>query len=120
MKRTAILDLYEAVLSVDAEQNPVKTWIKRHPVTYAGVPVQDSDGYVSFEVKGIRGNIWPRSLSESELKMYGFAGTHAMELYFDNDPDVIVGTRLHDGTRYYDVRGVNVWPKHSEAILEPV
>ena len=120
MKRTVALSLYEAVLSYDAEQNPVKTWVLRHPVTYEGVPVTYEGGYVSTETGAVRGNLQPRSLTEEELKMYGFAGHSARVLYFDNDEDVVVGTRLYDGELWYDVRGVSVWPKHSKAILEPV
>ena len=120
MKRTLTVDLYEAVVTYDAEQNPVKTWALRHPLVYSGDPVYDGASVVSDGTKKVKANIWPASLSQDKLELYGFTGKQAMEMYFDHDADVVVGTRVYDGSTYYDVRAVNVWPKHSEAILEPV
>ena len=97
MIKNATLAFYTASLSYDAENNPIKTWTTS---------------------RNISGNLQPKSLTESELAQYGVntRAANAKLFLFDNDAAVIIGTRLGA----YDVRAVNVWPSHSEAILEPV
>lgn len=122
MNRTTSLDLYEAVITLDAENNPVKTWARVHAVTDEGILLMDDGDPVSDMVGGIVGNLMPKSLTPAEITQYGIStkAANVKVFYFDNDPLVIIGTRLYNGATGYDVRGVNVWPKHSEAILEPV
>jgi len=122
MNRITSLDLYEAVITYDTENNPVKTWARVHAVTDAGILVTDEGDPVSDMVGGIVGNLMPKSLTTAQIEQYGIntKAANVKVFYFDNDPLVIIGTRLYNGTTGYDVRAVNVWPKHSEAILEPV
>lgn len=97
MNRTTTLALYTGTITYDAENNPVSTWTT---------------------AKSVTGNIMPRSLTSAELAQYGIdtRTSGVMAFYFDGDSAVVVGTRLGA----YNVRAVNVWPKHTEAILEPV
>lgn len=122
MNRITPLDLYEAVITYDSENNPVKTWALVHVVTYSGELVTDGGLAVSESVGPIYGNLMPKSLTAAQIEQYGIStkAANVKVFYFDNDPLVAVGTRLYDGATGYDVRAVNVWPKHSEAILEPV
>lgn len=96
MNRTTTLALYVATVAYDSENNPVKTWATS---------------------KSITGNLMPKSLSEAQVLLYGVSpnNANAKVFYFNPDADVVIGTRLG----VYDVLAVNVWPKHSEAILRP-
>jgi hypothetical protein len=89
--------LQTAILTYDSENNPVKNWTA---------------------VKNITGDLQPKVFSQAEIALYGvdIRNTNAKVFYFDNDNSVVVGARLGD----YEVLAVNVWPKHSEAILRPV
>jgi len=122
MNRVTSLDLYEAVITYDSENNPIKTWARVHAVTDAGVLVTDGGVPVSEAVGGIVGNLMPKALTESQIKQYGIStrAANTKVFYFNPDPLVAIGTRLYDGATWYDVRAVSPWPKHYEAILEPV
>jgi len=63
------LDLYEATLTYDAENNPVKTWIKIHAVTDDGELVTDEGEQVTYGAVGQSGNLQPRSLTEQECAL---------------------------------------------------
>lgn len=95
MIKNATLAFYTQTTTYDGENNPIKTWTT---------------------TRSISGNLQPKTLTEAEITQYGIRTGKTMLFLFDNDSAVIVGTRL--GT--YDVRGVNVWPSHSEAILESI
>ena len=122
MIRNTTLDLYEAVLTYDSENNPIKTWAKVHAVTDGGVLVTDGGVLVSDGVKGRAGNFQPRSLTEQECELYGVTGRGADAKLFlcANDPELQRGRRLYDGATKYDIVAVNPWPSHTELILVPV
>lgn len=97
MIKNATLAFYTQTTSYDAENNPVQSWSTS---------------------RNISGNLQPKSLTEAEAAQYGIntKAANAKLFLFDNDVAVVIGTRLGA----YNVRAVNVWPSHSEAILEPV
>jgi len=96
IKNTALV-LYTQTTTYDGENNPVKVW---------------------KSVRTIAGNLQPKSLTTAELAQYGISlqAANTAVFFFDHDDDVAVGTRLGG----YNVRAVNVWPSHSEAILVPL
>jgi len=122
MIKNKSLDLYEAVITYDAENNPIKTWLFVHAVTYAGVLVTDIYPVLDGGVQNRQGNFQPKSLTEQEITAWGISGRAADAKLFlcDNDPDLIRGRRLYDGDVKYDIVAVNVWPSHTEVILVPV
>jgi len=122
MIRNKSLDIYEAVITYDAENNPSKNWVLTHPVFESGVLVTDAGSQVSDGVKSQSGNLQPKSLTEQECKIYGISGSAADAKLFlcDNDPSLVRGVRLYDGSVKYDVVAVTPWPSHTEAILVPV
>ena len=69
MIRNKTLDLYEAVITYDAENNPVKTWQKIHAVTDDGVLVTDEGEQVAHGAVGQSGNLQPKSLTEQECAL---------------------------------------------------
>ena len=122
MIQNKTLDLYEAVLTYDTENNPVKTWAKVHAVTQSGALVTDGGDPVSDGVVGRPGNFQPRSLTEQECTLYGVTGEAADAKLFlcNNDTEIQRGRRLYDGATKYDIVALNVWPSHTAVILIPV
>ena len=122
MIRNKTLDIYEAVVAYDAENNPVKTWAKVHAVTDAGVILVDGGDPVSEAIQGQDGNFQPKSLTEQECEMYGVTGRGADAKLFlcANNAELQRGRRLYDGATKYDIVALNVWPSHTELVLVPV
>lgn len=121
MNRSTALDLYEPFLAYDAEQNPTATWGAYELALYEGGLVTYEGAPVSSDPITIMGNLQPKALTEAEIAAYGVKARDKVKvLFFDCNDEVVVGRRLYDGATGYDIRAVNVWPKHSEAILEPI
>jgi len=120
--RNKTLDLYEATLTYDSENNPVKTWRKIHAVTDDGELVTDGGDQVTYGAVGQSGNLQPKSLTEQECTLYGISGAAADAMLFlcKNDPEIQRGRRLYDGATKYDIVAVNPWPSHTAVILIPV
>ena len=101
MIRNKVLWLYTKTMAADSEGIQTAAWTA---------------------IKQIPGNFQPRKLTETEAMIWGLSGAkaNAKVFLFDNDAAVIEGAEFRDGADRYDVRGLNQWPGHSEAILIPV
>lgn len=68
-------------------------------------------------------NVQPKSLSEDESKSFGLSSisSDAKVMYYYKNSSVTVGVRVKraDGS-VYDVRGINPWRIHDEAVLIPI
>jgi hypothetical protein len=85
----------------------------------------DSEGIQNFTystLKTIMADVQPASLSTSELQIYGVNDltANARRMYYNPDSSIDILTRLVIDSHTYEVRGVNFWPRHSEALLFPL
>jgi len=85
----------------------------------------DSEGIQNFTystLKTIMADVQPASLNTSELRLYGAndLSSNAKRMYYSPDPSIDLLTRLVIDSHTYEVRGVNFWPRHSEALLFPL
>lgn len=101
MQRTSSIRLYTKTQVFSAEQIATQSYVYRKTIT---------------------GNMMPKSLTPAELTLYGIDATVAgiKILFCDGDNYLTVGVRAETGGAKYDCVSVNVWPKHTEAILVPV
>ena len=68
-------------------------------------------------------NIQPKSLNEVQAQMWGVNAQNAKTKwlgYDDEDAQVQELQRVYYLGEWYEIRGLNVWPSHTECILIPV
>ena len=82
-----------------------------------GIPVPS---YAAL--KSIRCNVQPYKLNETEMKTYGIdaRGSNTKLMFMDPDTSVVVLQRAVVDGFTYEIRAINNWPHHWEAILVPV
>ncbi len=92
---------------------------------YSRVEGKNSQGIVTVSyvlLKTITGNFQPKSLSQVDATNYGVSeqGANAKWFGFDTDTAIHELMRALVDSVWYEVRGINAWPTHMEAILIPV
>ncbi len=73
-------------------------------------------------LKTIGANFQPKTLTEHQSRMYGINAQtpNAKWIGYETDPQIVDLMRaLVDGV-WYEIRALNHWPSHDEAILVPV
>ena len=77
----------------------------------------------------MRIDVQPNALTQAELLQWGLSNRAAdvKKIFFDYSVNIAINNRAaivtdYDGgsTIYYEIKGVNQWPCHIEAILVPV
>ena len=101
MIKNRALGLYLKTSTLDTEQVQVESWAWS---------------------RDIEGNFQPRALTQTELQAWGLTdlGANAKLFLIDLDTTLKEGSRLFDGTDYFEIRGLNHWPIHTEIIMVPV
>lgn len=67
-------------------------------------------------------DIQPLSLSQSDIQIYGINTKNAnvKKMFFENNDEVKIGNRAKAGSTVYEIKGLNKWRTHYEAILVPI
>lgn len=88
---------------------------------------QDSEGYQASRAKGsllktIWADVQPRQLTEEDARMYGLsrAFSDSKTMFFDVDATIVTGMIARWNNTDYQIRGINPWDIHYEAVLIPV
>ena len=73
-------------------------------------------------LKTISCNVQPYKLNETEMKTFGIddRGSNTKLMFMDPDTDIVVLQRAVVDGFTYEIRAINNWPHHWEAILVPV
>jgi len=117
MYQNATMSVYVPVITPNGEGDPIKTW------GYKKTPTPDAPS------ESIRCDVQPKRLSESELLAWGISdrNANAKLVFFSRSGYIALTTRVKvvsdfpgEGTEYYEVKGVNRWPRHGEAVIVPV
>jgi hypothetical protein len=114
MMDNATVSVYVPILSINAEGTEIRAW------GYKQTPVVDP-------AETFRADVQPSSLTQAQLEQWGIsdAAANMKKLFADLSLYLALNTRVkvttdEDGTAYYDVKVVNPWPSHVEALLVPV
>lgn len=73
-------------------------------------------------LKTIWADVQPKALTEVQATAWGVdvKGPDSKLVFYDTDPAIHELYRAIVNGMTYDIRGINVWPRHSEMILVPV
>lgn len=102
--------------------------IRRHTVTIqsstAGTPTGDgipTKTWATFKAD-LRCDVQPKYLTEGMAQEWGIStlASKCKVMFYDLDETITEGMRVVFETKTYEIRGVNVWVRHSEAILVPL
>ena len=113
MMTNAVVSIYVPVLTRNTEGEVVKSWGYKQTTAIAPAVVIDAD-------------VQPYKLSETELQLWGISDRNAQAKIMFCDYDINIGpinrAKVVDdfGTEYYDIKTLNAWATHCEAILVPV
>lgn len=117
MYQNATLSVYVPTNTYNSEGDPIKTWgYKVTPTPVAPAEI-------------IRCDVQPKKLSEAECLAWGISdrNANAKLVFFSRSGYIALTTRVKvvsdfpgEGTDYYEVKGVNRWPRHGEAVIVPV
>jgi hypothetical protein len=100
--------------------------IKSHSVLIqARTLVTGSEGehtYTFATLKTIMADVQPAQLTEAQAAIWGITdlASDAKKMYYEKDASIIRLMRAVVGGETYEIRGINIWPVHSEAIMVPV
>jgi len=78
--------------------------------------------YTFATLKTIKADVQPAQLTQAELAQWGLTdlSANAKKMYFDRDTTILLAARAIVDSETYEIRAVNFWPNHGEAILIPV
>ena len=101
MMRDTAVDVYYPVSAKNAQGIVAQTW------TY---------------FKTIEASFQPRTLTESQAQAWGVSvqAADAKWIAYENDESIRELYRAKVDGYWYDMRGINKWPGHAEALLIPV
>lgn len=100
--------------------------IKSHFVTIqsrtATTGTEGERTYTYATLKSITADVQPASLSSNQLAAWGLTdmASNLKTMYYDKDAAILMSMRAVVEGETYEIRGINRWPTHDEAILSPV
>ncbi len=116
MIENATAKVYQPTLAPNDRGTLVKTWGYKLVVPTAANET-------------IRVDSQPKGLTQVQIQEWGLdtRASQARALYFDHSSFILIGNRVHlthdydsSSNGYYEIKAVNPWPIHKEAILVPV
>lgn len=122
-----IVELFEPLLAKTTDGIKIRKWgYQSFSLGYWDDTVTWTDA--SLWVEGpqsvVECDVQPRSLNEYELKQWGInpqTPDAKLVYYLDFDSYFAMNNRARvDGTSIYEIKGVNLWPGHTEAVFIPV
>jgi hypothetical protein len=78
--------------------------------------------YTFATFKTIKAGVQPAQLTQVQLQAWGLVDlvSNSKKMFFDRDPSILVTMRAVVDGETYEIRAINLWPTHGEAILSPV
>lgn len=110
MYQNATVSVYVPVINKNGEGDPIKTWS-------------------STPSESIRCDVQPKRLDEAQVMAWGISdrNANAKLVFFTRSGYIAINTRVKvvsdfpgEGTSWYEVKGVNRWLRHGEAVIVPV
>jgi hypothetical protein len=100
--------------------------IKSHSVviqsrtTITGTEGEHTYTFATF--KTIVADIQPAQLSAIQIEAWGLTdlAAYAKKMFYDRDNTILLTMRAVVDGETYEIRAINLWPNHGEAILTPV
>ena len=79
-------------------------------------------GYTFATLKTIVADVQPAQLTAAQAEAWGVTdlAANTKKMFFESDATITLLMRAVTGGETYEIRALNVWPRHSEAILVPV
>lgn len=121
------IELFEPILTKTSDGIVKKLWgYKNFSLGYWDDTLtwNDSQLWVDGPQSVIVADSQPKTLTEAELKQWGFSTLNAnarLIYYLDFDTYFAIGNRARiDAVEICDIKGVNTWPGHTEVIAIPV
>jgi hypothetical protein len=117
MIENATVSIYVPVAAQNGEGDPIKTW------GYKKTPTPDAPA------ESIRCDVQPKSLTEAECLAWGISdrNANAKLVFFSRSVYIAINNRMKvvsdfpgEGAEYYEIKGVNRWAIHGEAVIVPV
>jgi hypothetical protein len=114
--KNATASIYVPIISYNSEGDPIKTW------GYQASPVVAPSETLRLDVQ-------PKKLSETELLAWGISdrNANAKLVFFSRSVYIAINNRMNvvsdfpgEATAYYEIKGVNRWANHGEAVIVPV
>lgn len=70
----------------------------------------------------ISADVQPLALTQAMVELYGInkKSANAKKMFFINNDNIEIGDRVKIENAFYEVKGLNKWRTHYEAILIPV
>lgn len=111
MLQNATISVYVPVIATNSEGDPIKTWAYASPVEM------------------LRCDVQPKQLTMAEQELWGISdrNCNAKLVFFQTSGYIAINNRMKvvsdfpgEGTEYYEIKGVNRWPRHGEAVIVPV
>lgn len=67
-------------------------------------------------------DVQPYALTQSDIQIYGIntKSANTKKMFYVNNDNVEIGNRAKIGSAVYEIKGVNKWRTHYEAILVPI
>lgn len=100
--------------------------IKSHSVLIqsrtASVGTEGEQNFSYATLKTIIADVQPVTLCQAQIDAFGATDTaaNAKKMFFASDATIVLFQRATVSGEVYEIRGINVWPRHSEAILVPI
>lgn len=100
--------------------------IQSHSVTIQSrTTVRGTEGEQTFTfatLKTIAADVQPAQLTKTESERWGITdlAANSKKMFYESDSTILLLMRALVDGETYEIRGINVWPRHSEAILVPV
>jgi hypothetical protein len=67
-------------------------------------------------------DVQPANLTQAQLQTYGIStlASDVKKMFCDANAYLVYGNRVLVDSTWYDIRGINPWPRHTEVLLVPV
>ena len=117
MLQNATVSVYVPVIATNSEGDQIKTWGYKVSPT----PIAPSET--------LRCDVQPKQLTMAEQELWGISdrNCNAKLVFFGTSGYIAINNRMKvvsdfpgEGTEYYEIKGVNRWPRHGEAVIVPV
>jgi hypothetical protein len=124
-----VVEIFAPIMTKTSRGTVVKLWGNADgEVGALSFPEGIPEGGLVFStttlVETIYADVQPRSLSEYELAAWGVNDipTDSRLLYYRGDSsNLVIGNRTRvNGVKVFEIRGVQTWTMHQEALLVPV
>ena len=86
------------------------------------VGTEGEQTYTFAALKAITADVQPAQLTPVQLEAWGLTdlAANAKKMFYSSDSAILLSMRAVVDGETYEIRAINRWPNHDEAILVPV